>query len=84
MRRLTAALITVSLLSTAWAATAARDHLRQFLDGKAITVRRITRDRYDRTVGELYANGTNVQQEMVASGNAWIYWKYAHQCAWTR
>ena len=130
MRRLTAALITVALLSSAWAAparaasvtirscydgdtcrttngerirlacidtpelrgkyaqpaatTAARDHLRGFLDGKAITVRRITTDRYGRTVGELYADGTNVQQEMVASGHARIYWKYAHQCAWTR
>ena len=99
MRRLTATLITVSLLSSAWAAparaasvtissaataTAARDHLRGFLDGKTITVRRITRDRYGRTVGELYADGTNVQQAMVASGHARIFWKYAHQCAWTR
>ena len=60
------------------AATTARNHLRRFLDGKAVTVRRITTDRYGRTVGELYANGTNVQQEMVASGHARIYWKYAH------
>ena len=65
-------------------AKAARNYLRSYLQGKNIMVRRITNDRYGRTVGELFANGTNVQQQLVASGHAQIYWKYAHQCAWTR
>ncbi|MFL0790206.1 MAG: thermonuclease family protein [Prochlorococcus sp.] len=44
----------------------------------------MTLDRYGRTVGELFKGGTNIQQQMVASGHAQIYWKYAHQCDWTR
>jgi len=39
---------------------------------------------YGRTVGELFADGINVQQAMVASGHAQIYWKYAKPCAWAR
>jgi len=65
-------------------AKAARDYLRRFLAGKTITLRRITTDRYGRTVGELFADGVNVQQTMVASGHARIYWKYAKPCAWAR
>lgn len=65
-------------------AKAARDYLRRFLQGKTITLERITTDRYGRTVGELFANGVNVQQQMVRSGHAEIYWKYAKPCTWTR
>jgi len=65
-------------------AKAARDYLRRFLQGKTITLDRITTDRYGRTVGELYANGVNVQQQMVQSGHAEIFWKYAQPCKWTR
>ena len=52
--------------------------------GRVVGLRRITTDRYGRTVGELFIDGSNVQQRMVASGHAEIYWKYAHQCPWTR
>ena len=65
-------------------AKAARDHLRAMVVGRSVALRRITTDRYGRTVGELFANGMNVQQAMVASRHAEIYWKYASQCPWTR
>ena len=52
--------------------------------GKKVGIRRITKDRYGRTVVELFLGTTNVQQEMVVSGYANIYWKYAHQCSWTK
>ena len=65
-------------------AKAARDHLREMVVGQAVGLRRITTDRYGRTVGELFIDGTNVQQAMVASGHAEIFWKYASQCPWTR
>ena len=65
-------------------ARAARDHLRNLVVGKKVGIRRITEDRYGRTVVELFLGTTNVQQEMVVSGNANIYWKYAHQCSWTK
>ena len=65
-------------------AKAARDHLRAMVVGKPVSLRRITVDRYGRTVGELFVDGMNVQQAMVASRHAEIYWRYASQCPWTR
>jgi len=65
-------------------ARAARDHLQAMVVGRSVGLRRITTDRYGRTVGELFVDGMNVQQAMVASRHAEIYWKYARQCPWTR
>ena len=65
-------------------ARAARDHLRAMVEGRSVGLRRITTDRYGRTVGELLVDGMNVQQAMVASRHAEIYWKYSRQCPWTR
>ena len=65
-------------------AMAARYHLNGMLMGQKVGIRRITTDRYGRTVVELFIDGTNVQQAMVASGHAKIFWKYASQCPWTR
>ena len=65
-------------------AKAARDYLRELVVGREVGIRRITTDRYGRTVAELFVGGSNVQQRLVASGHADIYWKYAHQCSWTR
>ena len=65
-------------------AMAARKHLQGLVVGRNVGIRRITTDRYGRTVAELFIDGSNVQQRMVASGHAAIYWKYAHQCPWTR
>ena len=64
-------------------ARAARDHLRGLVVGKEFGIRRITKDRYGRTVAELFIGTTNVQQKMVATGLAEILWRYAHQCPWT-
>jgi endonuclease YncB( thermonuclease family) len=64
-------------------ARAARDHLRGLVVGKKVRIRRITEDRYGRTVAELFLETTNVQQEMVVSGHAEIYWRYSDQCPWT-
>ena len=64
-------------------ARAARDYLRELVVGKEVYIRRITEDRYGRTVAELSLGTTNVQQEMVVSGHAKISWQYAYQCRWT-
>ena len=64
-------------------ARATRDHLRNLVVGKKVGIRRITKDRYGRTVVELFLGTTNVQQEMVVSGHAEIYWRYQNQCSWT-
>ncbi len=69
-------------------AKAAGDYLRRMVVGKQLEIRRITKDRYGRTVGELYLSGPhitrrNVQREMVRSGHAVVIPKYAKQCPWT-
>ena len=65
-------------------AKAARDYLSELVVGRKVTIRRITTDRYGRTVAELFLDGSNVQQQLVASGHASIYWRYADQCPWIR
>ena len=65
-------------------AMAAKYHLNGMLMNQTIGIRRITTDRHDRTVAELFIDGRNVQQTMVASGHAEIDWRYASQCPWTR
>ena len=65
-------------------AEAARDYLRELVVGRKVTIRRITTDRYGRTVAELFVNCSNVQQQLVASGHASIYWRYADQFPWIR
>ena len=64
-------------------AKAARDFLRNLVVGKKVRIRRITEDRYGRTVAELFDGERNVQREMIAAGHAEVYQRYAHQCPWT-
>ena len=65
-------------------AQAAKDYLNNLIAGKKVFIKRITNDRYGRTVAELSINGKNIQQIMFNSGYAKIYSKYAYQCAWSR
>ena len=62
----------------------ARDYLNSLVLGREVDIRRITKDRYHRTVAELSINGINIQQIMVQKGFAKIYSKYAYQCPWAR
>ena len=66
------------------AAMAARDHLRQMVVGREISIQRHTTDRYGRTVATLFIDGLPVGAEMVLSGPAGVMSRYAHQCAWSR
>ena len=63
-------------------AKAARDFLNNKLAGKEVSIRRITKDRYDRTVAELAKDWVNIQKLMVSKGYAKIYKKYAKPCPW--
>ena len=65
-------------------ARAARDHLRGLVVGKKVGIRRITKDRYGQSVAELFLGTINVQQEMVATDHAEIFWRYPGQCPWTK
>ena len=61
----------------------ARDYLNNIVKGQQISIRRITEDRYGRTVGELSLNGENLQERLVNEGYAQIYKKYSKQCSWS-
>ena len=60
-----------------------RDYLNDLISGKEIKIRRITYDRYGRTVGELYKDKKNLQKHLVDLGLAKVYKKYAYQCKWS-
>ena len=62
----------------------ARDFLNNLLSNKKVSIRRVTKDRYDRTVGELFINGINVQELIVQKGYGKIYKRYAYQCDWIK
>ena len=48
--------------------------------GTEVTVHTKTTDRYGRTVGEVLKGSTNINQQQVASGNAFVYWQYISGC----
>ena len=48
--------------------------------GSAVAVRRLATDRYGREVVELSRRGRNVNQALVASGAAFVYWAYIRGC----
>ena len=62
----------------------AKDFLNNLISNKKVSIRRITNDRYGRTVGELFKNDINIQELIVQKGYGKIYKRYADQCAWTR
>ena len=62
----------------------ARDFLNGLVAKKEVSIRRITKDRYGRTVAELSKDGVNIQELIVKEGLGEIYQKYAYQCEWSR
>ncbi|MGG6239196.1 thermonuclease family protein [Nodosilinea sp. AN01ver1] len=58
--------------------------LRQLLStGRPVEVRAIERDRYDRTVAEIYSGGQSVGLQLVREGYAVVYEQYLDGCAAT-
>ena len=62
----------------------ARDFVNKLVANEKVTIKRITNDRYGRTVGELFKNGVNIQELIVKKGYGKIYKKYAYQCEWSK
>ena len=62
---------------------AARDYLNDLVVGSTVTIRRITEDRYGRTVAELSKSPMNIQEHLVEKGFASIYERYSSQCEWS-
>ena len=65
-------------------AKAARDYLNKLVASEQVSIRRITKDRYGRTVAELSKGRMNIQKELVSKGYAQIYQRYADQCRLSR
>ena len=66
------------------AAKEARDFLNNLLVNEKVSIRRITKDRYGRTVAELFNNNINVQELLVNKGYGKIFKRYSDQCDWSR
>ena len=62
----------------------ARDFVNKLVANEKVSIKRITKDKYGRTVGELFKNGVNIQELIVGKGYGKIYKKYAYQCEWSR
>ena len=65
-------------------AKAARDYLNDLVAGSTVSIRRITEDRYGRTVAELNKVSINIQEHLVEKGLASIYERYSIQCEWSK
>ena len=62
----------------------AKDFLNKLVANKEISIKRITKDRYGRTVAELFKDGLNIQELIVKKGHGKIYKNYSHQCEWSK
>ncbi len=61
--------------------TMATARLKQLLPkGQLVTLREINRDRYGRTVAEVFVNGQSINLQMVAEGQAAVYRQYIKNC----
>lgn len=51
--------------------------LSSLIFGKQVEVESRGKDRYQRTIGKIFLDGTDINAEMVRRGHAWVYRKYA-------
>lgn len=57
----------------------AKDALADMVFGKSVTIRKTGTDKYDRTLGFVEVDGTDVNLNLVENGWAWHYTKYNSQ-----
>lgn len=48
--------------------------------GTGVDLRIKTTDRYGRSIAEISRQGRNINQDLVASGAAFVYWQYIKGC----
>lgn len=59
----------------------ARKQLQNLLPiGSQVTLKIKATDRYGRSVAEVLKGSTNINQSLVGSGNAFVYWQYISGC----
>lgn len=49
---------------------AAKDYLAAIIDGRSLSIERVGKDRYGRTLGVVYVDGVNVSCRMIQAGHA--------------
>ena len=62
----------------------ARNFVNKLVANQEVSIKRITNDRYGRTIGELFKNELNIQEIIVEKGYGKVYKKYANQCEWSK
>lgn len=55
---------------------ASKEFLMKLIRGKTVRIEGNKNDRYGRLLGTVYYNNENINEKMVATGNAWWYEKY--------
>jgi endonuclease YncB( thermonuclease family) len=67
------------------AAIAARDYLIALINDSDLTIDRVTKDFYGRTIARVYTpDGKELSREMYLSGHAIIFEGYAKPCPWAQ
>jgi endonuclease YncB( thermonuclease family) len=61
---------------------AAKAALSQLIYGKSVQLEPFEQDRYDRLVARVWLGDTDVNAEMIRTGNAWTYRRYADEAAY--
>lgn len=61
-----------------------KEFLSNLFLNKKVFIKRITTDRYGRTVAELLIDDINIQKLLVNKGYAKVYERYSYQCDWTK
>jgi len=56
----------------------ARDHLRRLVRKGPVTVRIIEKDKYRRSVAEVWTDAANANLEIVKAGKAAVYWRHCN------
>ena len=60
----------------------AKQELSGLIYGRDVVVSDMGRDRYGRTIGMVFVDGNNVNEEMLRRGMAWHYLKYDKDPRW--
>ena len=64
--------------------TAAKTFLIDMVAGKVVKVEKMDTDRYGRTIGMVFIDGKNVNEELLKAGLAWHYKYYDKNPEWTK
>jgi micrococcal nuclease len=64
--------------------TVAKEFLSGYVFGKVVQVKQMDVDRYGRTIGMVFIDGININEELLKAGLAWHYKTYDKNPEWAR